>query len=198
MKSSFILQQDQIVVSAIEIISESGLSGLSLRNLAIKGNLQEAVVYKYFGGINEVLIAVVESFVKFDKDIMSTVKAKESSAVAKIQDFFEAYATYYGNYKEISSIILNYEELLHNTGTREMISQCIVERNEFLKQLIQEGIENNELSKIFSAEELADLLINEMNGLLLSRRVMVHDMSLKQELLIVVNKILSLIQAKNK
>ena len=192
MNKSFISQQDRILVAAIEIISESGLSALTLGGLAMKGNLQEAVIYKYFGGIDEVLIAVVKFFVKFDKSIMDTVKAKDSDTFNKILDFFEVYATYYGNYKEISAIVLHYEELLHNTGTRELIAQCIQERSEFLTQLIQDGMDSGELRKDVSAAELADILISIMNGMILNRRVMYHDVSLKQELMKIITHTLEL------
>ena len=53
MNSDFISQQDRIIVAAIEVISESGLSALTLNGLALRGNLQEDVIYKYFGGIDE-------------------------------------------------------------------------------------------------------------------------------------------------
>ena len=180
------------MVAAIELISDSGLSALTLGGLAMKGDLQEATVYKYFGGIDEVLISVVEFFVKFDKSIMDTVKAKESDTFNKILDFFDAYATYYGNYKEISAIILHYEELLHNSGTRELVAQCIQDRSEFLIELIQAGMDSGELRKDLEARELADILISIMNGMILNRRVMYHDVSLKQELMKIITHTLKL------
>ena len=123
---------------------------------------------------------------------MDTVKAKDSDTFNKILDFFEVYATYYGNYKEISAIVLHYEELLHNTGTRELIAQCIQERSEFLTQLIQDGMDSGELRKDVSAAELADILISIMNGMILNRRVMYHDVSLKQELMKIITHTLEL------
>ena len=191
MNTSFISQQDRILVAAIELISESGLSALTLKGLAMKGNIQENVIYKHFGGINEVLIAVVEFFVKFDRSIMDTVRSKESDTFTKIQDFFDVYATYYGNYKEISVIILNYEELLHNSDTREMISQCIEERARFLTELIEAGMQSGEIKNDMKASDLAETLISIMNGMILSRRVIYHEESLKQQLMQIINQVLT-------
>ena len=67
MGDSFVSRKDRIISSAIEIISESGLSALTTKNLALKENMSETLLYKYFGGINEVLIEVVETYSKFDK-----------------------------------------------------------------------------------------------------------------------------------
>ena len=194
MNKSYISDRDRIVVAAVEIISGAGLSSLTLDNLAVRSNFSEAVIYKYFGGVNEILIEVVANFVKFDKSIMSTVAAKESNTVNKVREFFDAYATYYDSYREITSVILNYEDLLHNTGTREMISTCIIERTQFLKDILSEGIAQNEITDVYEAEELANILIGIMNGIILNRRVMYHEETLKAEVMAAIDKTMNLIR----
>lgn len=193
MEENNISQRDYIIVSAIELISDSGLSALSMKHLSYRSNISETMIYKLFGGIGEVLVAVVETFVKFDKSIRQTVLSKDASSVSKIKDFFNAYATYYENYKEITAVILNYEELLHNADTRELVTNCIQDRDEVLRQLIKEGLERSEIKDIFTTEELSDILISVMNGMILSRRVIQYEKSLKAEMLETVEKLMKLI-----
>lgn len=194
MSDSFISRKDRIIASAIEIISESGLTSLSTKTLAMKENMSEALIYKYFGGINEVLIEVVEYFVRFDKVIIKTVQGKDVSNVEKIHEFFETYAIYYDNYMEIASIVLNYEELLHNVGTREIISTCIEERNRFLLQLIGDAIETGEINRTFTAMELKCILMGIIRCQLMDRRTTYHSETLKSEVMESVDKILMLVK----
>ncbi|MDD6332688.1 MAG: TetR/AcrR family transcriptional regulator [Clostridium sp.] len=194
MSDSFISRKDRIIASAIEIISESGLTSLSTKTLAMKENMSEALIYKYFGGINEVLIEVVEYFVRFDKVIIKTVQGKDVSNVEKIHEFFETYAIYYDNYMEIASIVLNYEELLHNVGTREIISTCIEERNRFLLQLIGDAIEAGEINRTFTAMELKCILMGIIRCQLMDRRTTYHSETLKSEVMESVDKILMLVK----
>lgn len=194
MSDSFISRKDRIIASAIEIISESGLTSLSTKTLAMKENMSEALIYKYFGGINEVLIEVVEYFVRFDKVIVKTVQGKDVSNVEKIHEFFETYAIYYDNYMEIASIVLNYEELLHNVGTREIISTCIEERNRFLLQLIGDAIEAGEINRTFTAMELKCILMGIIRCQLMDRRTTYHSETLKSEVMESVDKILMLVK----
>ena len=156
MGDSFVSRKDRIIASAVEIISESGLSALTTKNLALKENMSEALLYKYFGGIDEVLVEVVETYSKFDKGIRQTVQAKETSNVEKIMEYLEAYATYYDNYYAISTLMLQYEELLHIMETREKIAWCITERLAFLEQLFQNAMDAGEISDVFSASVLAN------------------------------------------
>ena len=194
MSDSFISRKDRIIASAIEIISESGLTSLSTKTLAMKENMSEALIYKYFGGINEVLIEVVEYFVRFDKVIIKTVQGKDVSNVEKIHEFFETYAIYYDNYMEIASIVLNYEELLDNVGTREIISTCIEERNRFLLQLIGDAIEAGEINRTFTAMELKCILMGIIRCQLMDRRTTYHSETLKSEVMESVDKILMLVK----
>lgn len=194
MSDNFICRKDRIIASAIEIISESGLSSLSTKSLARKENMSEALIYKYFGGINEVLVEVVEYFVRFDKSIIRTVQGKDLSNVKKIHEFFETYAIYYDNYIEISAIVLNYEELLHNTDTREIIGNCIQERNKFLLQLIEGAMEAGEIGDTFTADELKCILMGVLRNQLLDRRLNYHSETLKVEVLGSIDKILMLVK----
>lgn len=194
MSDNFICRKDRIIASAIEIISESGLSSLSTKSLARKENMSEALIYKYFGGINEVLVEVIEYFIRFDKSIIRTVQGKDLSNVMKIHEFFETYAIYYDNYIEISAIVLNYEELLHNTDTREIIGNCIQERNKFLLQLIEGAMEAGEIGDTFTADELKCILMGVLRNQLLDRRLNYHSESLKAEVLGSIDKILMLVK----
>ena len=110
MNESFISRKDRIIAAAIEIISDSGLAALTTKNLAQKENMSEALLYKYFGGINEVLIEVVEYYSKFDKGIRHTINSKNASNMQKIKEDLEAYAAYYDKYHSISTRMLQYEE----------------------------------------------------------------------------------------
>lgn len=194
MGDNFISRKDRIIASAIEIISESGLASLSTKTLAMKENMSEALIYKYFGGINEVLIEVVEYFVRFDKSIIRTVQSKDVTNVEKIHVFFETYAIYYDNYMEISAIVLNYEELLHNTGTREIIGACIEERNSFLLQLIENAMKENEINDTFTANQLKCILMGVLSTQLLDRRTTYHTQTLKSETMESIDKILMLVK----
>lgn len=194
MGDSYVSRRDRIIASAIEIVSDSGLSALTTHNLALKENMSEALIYKYFGGIDEVLIEVVEYYAKFDKSIRSTVNSKEGSYIEKLRCYLEAYATYYDNYYAIATLMLQYEELLHNADTREKIACCITERLGFMEDLFAGAIRENEIVDILSPIELANNLTGITMSQILSRRIVYHKKSFKQEYMDNVDKWLLLLK----
>ncbi len=196
MGDSFVSRKDRIIASAIEIISESGLAALTTKNLALKENMSDALLYKYFGGINEVLVEVVETYAKFDKGIRQTVQAKKISNVDKLMEYFEAYATYYDSYYAISTLMLQYEELLHIVETREKMSWCITERLAFLEGLFQKAIDEKEISDTFSAAVLANNVTGMMMLHVLERRISYHKKSFKEDFMDNVHKWMDLLRIK--
>lgn len=171
MNNSFINRKDRIVASAIEIINEAGLSSLTTKTLAMKENMSESLLYRYFGGIEEVLVEVVDIYTRFDSAIFSTIETKSISHFEKVLEFFTTLSTYYAGYKAMSSIILNYEGLLHNVNTRDRIARCIKERTEFVRKEIQLAIDENEITDAFTAEELTCMMFGTMERDLLNRRI---------------------------
>lgn len=183
MADSFVSRKDRIIASAIDIISELGLSALTTKNLALRENMSEALLYKYFGGIDEVLVEVVHYYSKYDESIRHTVGSKDISNTDKLTEYVMTYATYYDNYYAMATLMLQYEELLHNVETRDHIAWCIMERRKFVLALFQGAIDNKEIKDVFSADELADTLQGIIMAKVLSRRISYHKHTFKQELI---------------
>ena len=95
MEDSYISRRDKIVASAIELIGDLGLHALTPKNLARKQNISDTLIYKYFGGIDEVLIAVVNEYAAFDVNIQRTVERLDGTYLDKIKYYADTYATYY-------------------------------------------------------------------------------------------------------
>ena len=183
MADSFISRKDRIIASAIDIISELGLSALTTKNLALRENMSEALLYKYFGGIDEVLVEVVQYYSKYDESIRHTVSSKDASNTEKLTEYVMTYATYYDNYYAMATLMLQYEELLHNVGTRDHIAWCIMERRKFVLELFQGAIDNKEIRDVFTADELADTLQGIIMAKVLSRRISNRKHTFKHELI---------------
>ena len=170
MEDSYISNRDKIVASAIELIGDLGLHALTPKNLARKQNISDTLIYKYFGGIEEELIAVVNEYAAFDINIQRTVDHLDGSYIDKIRYYADTYATYYDNYIGMGAIMLHYEELLHMSETREIISECMLKRNDFVCSLFQGAIENKEIRPVFTPKELTLVFNGLFTEGLLERR----------------------------
>lgn len=189
MADSYVSRRDKILASAIELIGDLGLHALTTKNLAWKENISETLIYKYFGGINEVLLEVVKEYAAFDTNIQKTVERLDGTYMDKIKYYADTYATYYDNYIGMAAIMLHYEELLHLTDTREIISDCILKRNEFVCGLFENAIENKEIRAVFSPKELTLIYNGIFTEGLIERRTRYSRKSFRIEIKEMINRL---------
>ncbi|MDO5156104.1 MAG: TetR family transcriptional regulator [Eubacteriales bacterium] len=175
MGNSFINRKDRIIASAIEIISEAGLMSLTTKSLAMKENMSESLLYRYFGGIEEVLVEVVDAFVKFDDGILATLESKNISHLDKVVELLNIFSTYYDGYEELGAVVLNYEGFLHNVNTRDKMAKCIQQRTQFVQRELEAAMKEGEIVDTFTPEELTNILIGSLDRDLLNRRIQYGD-----------------------
>lgn len=197
MSNNFINRKDRIIASAVEIISEAGLASLTTKTLAMKENMSESLLYRYFGGIEEVLVEVVDTYTKFDSGIMATIEAKNISHLDKVLELLNTYGTYYTGYKEMAAIVLNYEEFLHNVNTRDAITKCIAMRTGFLRKEFAAAIEAGEIIDTFTPDELTNIFYGFLTRDLLNRRIENDSRSHTQVARVTLDKLTNMIRKKS-
>lgn len=179
---NFISASDRIISAAIDIISDAGLASLTIPIISMRTNLSEMMIYKYFTNTDEILDEVVATYFRFDNGIFKTLSSRDSTNIEKLSIYVDAYGSYYNSYYSLSAIMLQYEELLHNTKTREKVEQGYLYRREGLKNIFQDAIQSGEISDIYTADNLADMLLGIFIVTSLNRRVMQRKKSYKEEI----------------
>lgn len=169
--NNFVNRKDRIIASAIEIISEAGVASLTTKNLAMKENMSEELLYRYFGDMEEVLVEVIGIFTKYDKRIIATIEGKDITHFEKAVELIHTLSVNYTGYPELASIALNYEVFLHNVNTRDMMTDCLVRRRGFILDEFQKAIDEEEIKDVFTSEELTDMVLGTLNRDLLNRRL---------------------------
>ncbi|SNU08006.1 hypothetical protein SAMN06297422_11430 [Lachnospiraceae bacterium] len=183
MTEEFISVQDRIISASIDIVSDAGLSSLNYKNISLKTNISEDMLYKYYLDTNEILIDIVNTFFKFDNSIIRTINSKDVSYIDKIAFYIDAFCSYYNSYYSLSSIMLQLEELLHNTHTRELVESGYMNRRRCLLDLFENAIENHEINNNYNAEQLTDQLLGFIRVCFLNRRVMIYKKSIKEDIM---------------
>ena len=194
MNEEFISVTDRIISASIDIISDAGLESLTTSNISMRTNISEVMIYKYFSDTDEILREVVATYFKFDKSIFKTLISRNGSYLERIEQFVEAYGSYYDSYYSLSAIMLQYEELLHNTHTRDIVEKGYLERRSGLTALFAGALENGELKDVnMPADRLADHLLGLFLICSLNRRVMNRKMSYKDELVMMYKKMIEVL-----
>ena len=105
MRESILHRKERLIITAIEVIDELGIQGLSTREIARRQDVSEATLFRHYKNKNELLLGVLDHFSKFDNEILQSAKLKNLSAEEAIVYFITSTVEYYENYPAITSIM---------------------------------------------------------------------------------------------
>lgn len=189
MSTQFLHRKESVILTAIEIIDELGVQGLSTREIAKRQGISEGTLFRHFKNKNEIVLAVLDYFSQYDQDIFATIRNKDQTTTRSIMDMFDMYVTYYESYPAIIavtqlSVLLKEQEIL------DKIESINDSRQRFLNELILRAQKNGEISTMVSDEMLSDIIIGTFRIKCSKWRNRKQDYSLKEEILVSIQVLL--------
>ncbi len=182
MKSLLLIKRRELIILAtIDVIHECGVQDVSTKEIAKKQGISERIIYNHFPTKNDLFIAVLEHFTKYDDAIIQTTEGKRMNPIEAITYFFDSYATYYENYPALTSISQSYEALNHNPQLSQITKNILFKKENFIRKQIDEAINLNLLSASIDSEGLADIMLGTFSRLCLKWRLQEYNFSLRKK-----------------
>lgn len=122
-----------IVVVAEEILRESGLEAITIRNVAKKAGLSSGSIYMYFKNKEELLLSMlIQNLNILKKDMMASVDAQNPlGAIRKIAYHYKSYFIRFGKYINIQGFSVK-----EDGGFKDIQSDMMAELDRLLAELL--------------------------------------------------------------
>jgi len=154
-------RQTEIVETALNLINENGIQGLTIKNLSKKIGISEPAIYRHFENKIEILLAVLDTFGRLLSDIKFDVE-KEKNSMSKIKVLFTAFFKSFNENPSLVAVIFS-EELFRNEQQLSEKTAEVINRNiQYLAQIIKEGVQQDEIRKDIPAEHLAIMVMGSL------------------------------------
>lgn len=183
MRDYLLHRRDRLLITAIEIIDEIGIQGLSTREIAKRQGVSEATLFRHYKSKNELLLAVLDYFSQFDGDIFCSTKLKKHTPKEAIYYFIGATVEYYENYPAITSIMQLMDVLRYETDLSDKVNEIYKRRIAIFKQLIMEAQLSGEICPEIDSENLSVMISGFCREICLKWRLEDRKFSLKQRTL---------------
>ena len=149
-------RQKEIINASLELIAESGIQSLTIKNLSKKIGLVESAIYRHYDRKTQILIAILDTISERDK---SNEKKDDESIIAFLERKFENHFLIFTQKPALVSVVFA-EDLFQNEPllvekTRLKVEKCIFD----LTALIQKGQQNGEIRKDIDPE-IVSVMIN--------------------------------------
>ncbi|MBP2645972.1 MAG: transcriptional regulator TetR family, partial [Firmicutes bacterium] len=190
-------RKESVILSAVEIIDELGIQGLSTREIAKRQGISEGTLFRHFRSKNDIIAAVLDFYSKYDEDIFHSVRLKHLKAKAAIVFVTDAYATYYENYPAITAITQLYSVLLHQQDFAAKVNSILHGRRNCFRQIIENGQKEGEIRPEADSSILADIIGGTFDMVCLMWRLGGYSFSLRGRMLLAVNTLLESFSLQN-
>ena len=159
MYKEYLKRKEKVIISAIELLDERGIQGLTTKELAKREGITEPAIYKQFDSKQEIILAILDQFAKFDEVIMNTIIEQKMTPKEGILYFAESYASYYQNYPQITTVMFSMDVFRYDEKANQKMAETMKKRQEFMTQLITRARQLCGIEMEISPEELAEMLL---------------------------------------
>jgi AcrR family transcriptional regulator len=151
-------RKERLILTTIDVINEMGIQSLSTREIAKRQGVSEATLFRHFKSKNELLIAVLDFYSKFDSDIAESINLKQLSPRESIEFWVNSYVEYYENYPAITSIMQIYEVLASDNLLVDKIKSILNFRSNILIQLFDNAKAAGAIAPEADSKKLTDTI----------------------------------------
>ena len=186
MAISLLHRKESVVLTTIEIIDEMGIQNFSTRELAKRQGISEGTLYKHFKSKNEIILAVLDYYSKFDLAIYEATlayNARNNEPMDMLRFWVDAYVTYYENYPAITALVQLYDVFGYDNDLREKVQDIYTKRLSYLKIIIETIQQKGDYSLTNDSRILTDIVSGSFREICLSWRMEGRSFSLRDRVL---------------
>ncbi|MBC7958555.1 MAG: TetR/AcrR family transcriptional regulator, partial [Vallitaleaceae bacterium] len=137
MDVTLMIRKESIVLTAIDLMNEFGVQALSTKEIAKREGISEGAVFKHYPRKSDLVLAVLDYFSKYDKDIYEAIEKRGLKPKEAIAYVIDAYATYYQGYPAITAITQAYDEMRYSPVLVGKIDAILRTRLDAFRKLVE-------------------------------------------------------------
>ena len=194
MHKTYLSRKESIIITAIQIIDELGIEGLSTREIARREGMAESTLYGQFKSKQEIVLAIIGQYSVYDISLINTIRNSDINSKDSIIFFIKSIAEYYENYPDIANIINPFELLKNNEIVFQKAKEVFDVRTSFVKELIESGQRSGLFRIGYNSDDLADTIIGLTRYITLKWRIQKYNFLLSGRIMSALESLLELVE----
>lgn len=134
-------RSQQLLDAAARLMERSGSDAVSMQALAAEAGVSVGLIYRYFGGKNDLLLAVIVNVLEdFTATVPAAVTAAGEDPVEQLAAAFRSYCAVIEDHRHAAILTYRESKGLGEQG-RQQIKDLEVSTSEPLREILRSGIE---------------------------------------------------------
>jgi TetR/AcrR family fatty acid metabolism transcriptional regulator len=159
MKTKITSKQLEIIEAAGKILSVSGVSGLTIKNLAKEMEFSEAALYRHFTGKEKIVLAMLQYLTETLEGVYTTSYSENDSPENKLIQLVEKKLEFFQDHPHFAVVTFSDGLLESSQEINSAIYRLMQTKQKHISAIILENQSTNNFTKSLSEEELIHLIM---------------------------------------
>ncbi len=159
MKTQISDRQFEIIEATGKILTVSGVSGLTIKNLAKEMNFTEGAIYRHFKSKEEIIVAMIEYLAENMEERYSKVVSKDKTQEENLINLFNDQFTFFQNNPHFVSAVFSDGFMEENIKINEAILKIMAIRMKYIKPLIEEAQQLKLFTDSISSDQMLHIIM---------------------------------------
>lgn len=152
-------RQQQIIDTSLELISEKGIQGLTIKNLAGKVGITEAAIYRHYESKVQILIHILDTFEVGSKNVF---EKQNLTPIERVEHIFNIHFNMFAKNPALAAVVFS-EELFRNEEVlKNKVKNIINDNNKHVTRVLKEGQNAGTVRNDLPAEHLAIMIMGSL------------------------------------
>ncbi|PLX08045.1 MAG: TetR/AcrR family transcriptional regulator [Marinilabiliales bacterium] len=187
-------RQKEIIQVSLDLISEKGIQGLTIKNIASKIGTSEQAIYRHYENKIHILLSILDSFRDFSQFAFKEELSKEIDSVDKISNIFNKHFSEFTTNPSLVSVIFSEGIFANEELLIAKISGIMTENQEIMQNIIIQGQLNNEIRSDIDPQTLSTIIMGSLRLFVKKWQFSKHSFDLIKEGESLINSIKTIIK----
>ena len=155
-------RQQEIIETSLNLISQNGIQGLTIKNLSKKIGISEPGIYRHFNSKVHILIAILDFFTKGTQQIFEKELKNSDTAIEKIAHLYSKHFEFLSAKPSMATILFSEEIFKNEPVLIKKIQTVINEKDRILISILEEGQQKSEINQEVEAKYLSTIIMGTL------------------------------------
>ena len=194
MKKKASNRQLEIIEAAARLLMESGIKGLTTKNLASQVGFSESALYRHFKNKEDIVVLLLEYLASNIIERLEKFQFEEKNSIEKLKNIFSSQFNYFSENPHFIVAILS-EGLFDETeNIYQSMMKIISFKTQLLTNIIERGKAKNELTDEISTSDIVHIVMGSFRLMMLKWKLSKFETDLITEGNKIIESNLKLIQ----
>ncbi len=155
-------RQQEIINVSLELIAESGIQSLTIKNLAKKIGFAESAIYRHYENKIKILLAILDFFKQNTEHFFTNQLNSNDNALDKIDNLFQNHFKKFAASPSLVTVIFSEEIFRNEVELTEKVKGIMNNNITILKTIIETGQSKGEIRDDINASHLSVVIMGSL------------------------------------